>query len=147
MTQVVGMKELIKNIKSLEGFIEQKQLLQDSGRKALRPYVRRARSAAPVGETGNLKRSIGIKSAKRSGVVFAGPRRGKYKGYHAHMLEYGTKLRNTDSGANRGRIVTNGFLRRTYEPMKSTILQTYMRDLPRKLNKYLAKALRKEAKR
>jgi HK97 gp10 family phage protein len=50
--------------------------------------------------TGNLRKSIGIIKSKEAGLtkrITIGPRRhGPYKGYHAHLLEYGTVTRRAE---------------------------------------------------
>jgi len=74
---------------------------------AAQPLVERAKLLAPLGETMNLTKSIGtVKEpfgrSDSLGVVRAGARRGSFRGNHAHLLEYGTAVRRTKSGANRG---------------------------------------------
>ncbi len=50
------------------------------------------KQASPVGPTGNLKRSHGLKTKvyKESAVAVVGPRiTGKYRGYHGHLVHDG----------------------------------------------------------
>lgn len=58
------------------------------------PILKAARASVPVGETGNLKESLGRKTQlyKRSetAVAMVGPRiKGGHLGYHGHLVEYG----------------------------------------------------------
>jgi len=61
-------------------------------------------SGKPVSDTGNLRKSIGwrLKTYRRSGVIVLvlGPR--WPLGAHGHLIEFGTKLRTTQTGASRG---------------------------------------------
>jgi len=93
-----GAVELDRCLKGLPKVL-QNNLLQNAHVAAAKPLVDAAKANAPLGETGNLKRSIGVERISLStsdgtGVVQVGPRRkGGYKGYHAHLVEYGKKNR------------------------------------------------------
>lgn len=83
-----------------------KKIIEGTLRVSARPLVKRARDLAPVGPTGNLKKSIGIfvsrssdRKANLKAGLWVGPRiRGKNKGYHAHMIEFGTEERRPKNG-------------------------------------------------
>jgi Bacteriophage HK97-gp10, putative tail-component len=89
-----GVAELDRCLKGMPKVL-QNNLLQNAHVAAAKPLVVTAKSNAPVGETGNLRRSIGIERISRAssggiGVVQVGPRRGGgNKGYHGHLIEYG----------------------------------------------------------
>jgi hypothetical protein len=94
---VYGLKEIQQAIKNLPLALEH-STLQSGYSKAAKPLVDREKLLAPEGPTGNLVDSIGIvktnlKKANEVGEIKVGPRRGRYKGFHAHMVEYGTKKR------------------------------------------------------
>ncbi len=95
-----GVAELDRCLKGMPKVL-QNNLLQNAHIKAAEPLVYGLKALVPVGETGNLKRSIGVERVSTStsaqlGVVQVGPRRrGGYKGYHGHLIEYGK--------TNRGR--------------------------------------------
>lgn len=61
-------------------------------RKAAAPMVREAkRLSSNADVTGDTTKSIGIIANRKAGSITVGPRRGNgFKGYHAHLLEYGT---------------------------------------------------------
>lgn len=90
---LTGNKQLNDVFKQLPLEVTNKAL-QSVNEKAAIPLVDAAHLLAPVGKTGNLAESIGtvkpsIKAIDVVGQVQIGPRRGgKYKGYHAHLVEY-----------------------------------------------------------
>jgi len=94
-------------------------------RKALRegskPILAAARAAAPVGDTGNLKKSmspgrgIRIKTYRNSGVTLAVIGPSWPLGAHGHLIEFGTKLRETETGASRGVGPAIPFLRPAFD--------------------------------
>ena len=61
-------------------------------RKAAGPMVREAKALSSNADvTGDTTKSIGIIANRRRNSITIGPRRGNgFKGYHAHLLEYGT---------------------------------------------------------
>lgn len=87
----------------LEGFAELDQVLAGlpgrfgdqvvNGilRKAAKPYVDRAKALSSNADvTGDTTKSIGIIANRKTNSIIVGPRRGNgYKGYVAHILEYG----------------------------------------------------------
>lgn len=75
---------------------DQREVLLDAFEKATRPTVMAVKANAPVrsGGTGNLRKSIGLLVAKNEIAVIIAARRNKgYKGWHAHLVEFGTRQR------------------------------------------------------
>jgi len=77
-----------------------KKVLNSAYRKGATILIKDARSRLPVGESQNLKKSIGTETVKADNdeaAVRVGPRRKKKKpsmqGWHSHLVEYGTKSR------------------------------------------------------
>lgn len=95
--------------------------VQKANVRAAQPMVARIHYLSPVGLTGQLADSIGVvKSGKNNkgelGAVEVGPRRkGGFKGYVGHLVEFGTKVRRTDTGANRGAMPENPFIEQGFE--------------------------------
>ncbi len=118
---LIGARELQKAFKKLE-----KKAKRAIGRKGITagstPMMKRMKALAPVGETGNLKKSIGRKFKRYGGVDVAiiGPRikEGKFTGQHAFIVEFGTKERFTESGASRGVMPARPFMRPAFAQMK-----------------------------
>ncbi len=118
---LIGDRELQRAFKTLE-----KKAKRSIGRKGIAagstPMMKRMRALAPVGETGNLKKSIGRKFKRYGGVDVAiiGPRikTGKFTGQHAFIVEFGTKERFTEAGASRGVMPAHPFMRPAFAQMK-----------------------------
>lgn len=144
-----GIPEVASILKSLNGFRQQKQLLQYAGRKAAKPYVNAARSAVrDKQKTGNLYKSIGTKSARRSSVVIAGPRTGgRYKGFVGPLLEDGTDdrytKRQTWKGTTyRGSIRATKVFTRAWQSSKAESLRLLVHYVKEGWNKYSLRALK-----
>jgi HK97 gp10 family phage protein len=95
-----GVAEILQVIKEFPELLTD-SILAGVHFKAAKPLVSKEIVLAPKGPTGNLRDSIGAyKVSKRRqtalGQVNVGPRRGgKYKGYHGHLVEFGTGPRKT----------------------------------------------------
>lgn len=94
-----GVKEVDEKLRRLPLEFQHKIMLSVH-HQAAKPMVEEIKQNAPVGRTGNLKKSIGsvsLGTPKRTGeigAVIVGARmRSGYKGYHAHLVEFGTKPR------------------------------------------------------
>jgi len=86
------MLRLEKMFQKLE-YNDQRSVLISAFRKATRPTVDAVRSNAPR-KTGNLKRSIGILTARNEiAVILAARRNSGFKGWHGHLVEFGTRER------------------------------------------------------
>lgn len=91
----------IKELKKLDNKLAEKKVMQ-AERFALNPTKKRALQLIPDKE-GELKKALGFFSKKKARQVarnpefvnvILGPRiYGKYKGHHAHLIEYGTDFR------------------------------------------------------
>jgi HK97 gp10 family phage protein len=126
MISVTGVREIDKVLKELPKQMTH-AILGSAHVAAAKPLVEKAKLTAPEGPTGNLVDSIGavktsIKRADAIGQVFVGPRRkGRYKGYHGHMVEFGTKRRKTKKGANRGVMPAKPFMKPSFESTKNEV--------------------------
>ena len=109
--KITGMKELNQVMSGLKKF-NQHKIMGSVLYKASKPMMTAQKQIAAqktTRRTGNLDTSIGrmkvsMKKAAEIGTVRVGPRiGGRYKGYHGHLIEFGTKDRYTKKGAYRGR--------------------------------------------
>ncbi|MGY2133651.1 HK97-gp10 family putative phage morphogenesis protein [Hymenobacter sp. HD11105] len=92
--QFKGFKELGQVLDALPGRLGPQTVLGIL-KKGAKPMVEEARRLASNADvTGDLTRSIGAINGRGRGKgmqVYVGPRRGGgFKGYHGHLLEYGT---------------------------------------------------------
>lgn len=74
--------------------------------------------------TGNLYDAIGRirgKSQEFINVQVAPRAKRGYKGGHAHLVNFGTKVRSTRKGANRGAAKANNFAERAYNSTRAQV--------------------------
>jgi HK97 gp10 family phage protein len=123
---VTGVKEIDACLKAMPAALTHK-VLGTAHADAAKPLVQREKSLAPVGSTHNLVDSIGvvkssIARAGSLGEVRVGPRkRGRYKGFAAHLIEYGTRPRRTKKGANRGFLRPEPFAEPAFNQTKGVV--------------------------
>lgn len=148
---IQNVETVLRNINSLKGFREQKQLMHKAGRKALKDYVTTAQKNVPKSGKPSkrgklsLQRSIGVKTSRRSGTTVAGARRGgKFSGYGAHWFEKGTSERFTESSkASRGRVEATRPFGKAWQSTKQSVFTTYVNEIEKNLDNYINKALRR----
>jgi HK97 gp10 family phage protein len=89
--QFEGIEELGEVLAGLPGRFGD-QVVDKILRKAAQPMLRRAKELSSNADvTGDTTKSIGIIANRKNNSIKLGPRRGNgFKGYHAHLLEYGT---------------------------------------------------------
>lgn len=147
MISVTGVREIDKVLEELPKQMTH-VILGAAHVAAAKPLVERAKLSAPEGPTGNLVDSIGaVKiSAKRAGKVgevWVGPRRkGRYKGYHGHMVEFGTKRRKTKKGANRGVMPAKPFMKPSFEATKNEV----ERQIATQIGRVVVRTMRRHLK-
>lgn len=137
---LTGVKEIDAVLRGLPLQFSESILFQ-THKDAAFPLVSAAHMLAPVGETGNLAESIGtervgVKRGGEIGSVAVGPRRsGGFKGFHAHLIEFGKTNRdgtktaprpfmepafnNTKGEVERG--IASSLAKRTYNFIRRTI--------------------------
>jgi HK97 gp10 family phage protein len=121
--------------------------------KAAEPLITRMHRLAPVGLTGELADSIatlkGRKSNREQGIVESGPARGgRYKGYHAHLVEFGTKERRVKKrhpifGFDRGKMPKEPFVEPAWEQTKGEVLNRIEKIYSGDVSKYLNRTVPK----
>lgn len=118
------MKDVFSDIVKIE-----KETLREAAihiRKKMKEKVsKKGRSfpGMPPGvKTGNLKRGIKYQIRDRdSALVGLGP-----PAQHGHLLEFGTKVRKTKKGVNKGHILPRPFVRPTFEEESETVKKIMM---------------------
>ena len=142
MIQVQGIKEIndVLNAWPLE---LQHKALQAVHAEAAIPLVNMAHLLAPVGKgenaTGNLAASIGVEkpSVQRAGEVgqvIVGPRRKNgYKGFAAHLVEYGTKQRTRKNGGSTGVMPKHPFMKPAFDSTNTQLFNKVDEILSRKM--------------
>lgn len=121
---VDGLNKLLAQLpEKMEG-----RVLRNATNAAARVVAREARAHVPVAE-GDLKKSITARSVRtRKGekavaavVGFKKPHSGK-----AHLVEYGTGPRETSSGASRGAMPAQPFMRPAIVSAKDEVLTKFV---------------------
>jgi hypothetical protein len=103
--EMKGSKELVVKLNNLSTLTQHKvmgsiifkasKIMEDEQKKVLMTTTKTINPTTGIPNTGNLLKSIGrnrvpISKATDVGAVKIGPRTGRgYKGYHAHLLEFG----------------------------------------------------------
>ncbi|WP_010662544.1 hypothetical protein [Marinilabilia salmonicolor] len=95
---------------SKEGASIKRATMKDS----LKPIVKDAKNnlrSSGHNKTGNLLKSLGVIAKVRDNTAYAatGARKGPGKGNHFHLINSGTKVRTTATGANRGSVKGSKF--------------------------------------
>lgn len=140
-----GKKELDELLKQLPKEMSNHDALGKAHLQSAKILVEKEKLLAPEGPTGNLVDSIGavrtpFKKANRVGEVVVGPRRkGRFKGFAGHLVEYGTRKRKNKSGANRGIMPMKKFAKPAFEQTRNSVKDSIKGNL----SKIVVKALKR----
>ncbi len=123
-------------------------VLQAANAEAAKPLVDKAKALSPEGPTGRLIDSIGvvkqsIKKAGELGEVGVGPRRGRFGGSHAHLVERGTKVRRNEKGANRGYMPKHPFMEPAFKATYGVVLGRINDLISKKLVSFAKRTIKK----
>jgi hypothetical protein len=146
---VTGIPDVMAKLEQLSVSM-QKRLILAAGRAALKPVVADVRARVPV-KTGTLKKSIGVKKAKRSPagtiVLSVGARGGfsyvdedgkrQNPFFYSIPIEYGHVLKNPRSGAVVGYVAPVGMFRAAYEKNRIQVVEDFGAELSRRIDEEL----------
>ena len=139
------------------------RVLQAAHADAAKPLVTKAKLTAPEGPTGNLVDSIGVQRSRYNlvakgtaniGEVNVGPRRGRYKGYAGHLVEFGTKARVTKGKGKkrrgmkssfRGIMPKKPFMEPSFIATRSQVINNIAESIGKKLNAFMKRTIKKAA--
>ncbi len=125
--EVHGLKELQSQLKQVPEKIKRNELYRilrnvtgpvEDAMRAEVTKIERAAQAKGRETTGNLYDAIGRirgKSKEYLNLQVAPRVRGNYRGWHAHLVNFGTKVRQTKMGWNRGAARENNFAQRAFD--------------------------------
>ena len=124
--------DLLKALKQFPQNI-QKNVITGAIRAGCKPILNEAKANIPI-DSGNLKKSMGIikrKSRDKTKVRFSvTPRRGgKYDGFYAHMIEFGTS-----------KMTAQPFMRPAYENQDDQSINAAKEYLAKRIDKEVEKA-------
>lgn len=142
--QVIGTSQLKKRIEDLNDLLV-KKVMASAVRDAAKIVVRAARVNVPK-KTGKLRRSIGVRTLPRRGMlalkpgVDVGPRMKKgsplQQGWAGAMVESGTTVRQTKKGANRGSMQGVKYMYRAGLTSKKAVQNVMESALTKAINKF-----------
>jgi HK97 gp10 family phage protein len=138
---ITGFKEIDSVLKGLPNQL-QDRVLKNAHADAAKVLVRDAQNSAPV-KTGNLRKSIGverisIKKTNSVGLVRIGPRRkGGFKGFHGHLVEFGK----TNRDGTRSK--ANPFFEQSYNRTKAQLETQIKISVGKKLEQFMRRTIKK----
>lgn len=149
---IKGDKELERTFRDLQKYLTHK----DQGiinLDAAKPLIEKEKLLAPEGPNGNLVDSIGgvkvsQKKAVEIGEVHVGPRiRRPHRGFHGHLVEYGTKKRELKglgkypAGTSRGVMPAKPFVRPALAQTKDLVLSRVQNSTAKRIVARMKKEL------
>lgn len=149
MIEVQGLKEFEKMMKSLPMKMRRRKILQII-RSVAGPVEKAAKQEAAMIESnawvnhkrmnsGNLEASIGRIAGKSKDYVniMVAPRaKGRYQGFHAHLVQFGTASRANKKGSNRGVMPANNFMGRAFDKTLNNVRSDFERQIAKQVEKY-----------
>ncbi|HMR88483.1 MAG TPA: HK97 gp10 family phage protein [Saprospiraceae bacterium] len=130
MTVDQQINNIVANMGRISSYLDKSINAKTILKRASKVAVQRMKSKAPVGDTGNLERSVGFVSARKAkGKVLIGPRYGKGGGNHANLIEFGFIH---PSGK---RVEGQPFVLETYQETKDQILANLRAELKKEFDK------------
>jgi hypothetical protein len=150
---IKGYDEVYRTMQGLAHLLTHKEL-QDAHVAASKPLIEAEKLLAPEGPNGFLIDSIGAvrSSAGRAedlGEVGIGPRRGRYKGFAAHLVEYGTKARKLKGtgkykqGTKRGVMPAKPFAGPAWDKTQGIVKAKIAEQIGRRIFSFMKSTLKK----
>jgi hypothetical protein len=150
--KVTGAKEIDAVLKKMPKLLTHK-VLQTAHAAAGKHTVNAAKLLAPEGPTGRLIDSIGVVKASIGranslGEISLGPRRGRYKGFAAHLVEYGTRRRKLlgrgkyKRGTNRGIMPRRPFMEPAWNRTQGIVKGSINDEVGRVLYNFMRKTIK-----
>jgi len=141
-----GDEQVVRDLMALRGRVDRKELLKVLNRAALRVKEEIKRDA-PVGPTGNLKRSI-QKRTLRGEPPAVQVRSNFKKAPHTHLVVQGTRerfrrrvwiqalgIKVSSEGASTGRMTPNNFIARARQRVAYVARRMIMEDAKKLINR------------
>lgn len=126
-----------------------KRALQQAARNAMKPVLAAARSNAPKGETGNLRKAVKSKVLRRNRkglvgqVVSISDKWFQGDQFYGAFQEFGWKTgkrqsKNPEYEANRRQIPGKHFVEQAYKTQGETALRLFMSEVPKAIDRVIA---------
>lgn len=141
MSEVYGFDALEKTFSNF-AYKDKRNIIISAFRKATKPTVDQAKANAPVGATGNLRKSIGFVPIRGQAGAYVGARiKGGFRGYHGHLVEEGTveRFRKSKDNASTGKMRYSGFWRRAMISTEQQVMNTVADEWYKSIEKFIVK--------
>ncbi len=153
-TEVEGLDKLMAQLKKMPEKAKRTTLLKIM-RRVTGPVADAARAeVAQIQEkafsegrfpTGNLYDSIGniTGRSKEFPNIQIGPRaKGNYKGWHGHLVHYGTGQRTNKYGQNRGAVRANPYMERAFKKTFPSVKPNFEKEVAREVERIAKETLK-----
>lgn len=145
--EVQGLKEFENQLKRLDESMQRKQIMSLI-RRVAGPVEKAAKLEAAMIETralqagrittGNLEDSIGRirgKAKEYPNIQVAPRAKGRFKGFHAQLVQFGTSVRKTRTGANRGAAKPDPFMTRAFNKTLNSVRADFEKQIAKQVEK------------
>lgn len=145
--KITGVKELDDALSAMSAEMSDKTM-QSAAMGASKVLIDRAKALAPS-KGGGLRQAIGaikgsfnqVRSLVRQiGTIMVGPRRGRFKGYAAHLMEFGTKNRYSQSVRGKrtapsfkGKVSPHPFMEPAFNETHGQVIANYNQFLGKRI--------------
>ncbi len=145
MAQVKGMMVIDHpgNLKVLEDFFhdlaysDQRKIFTAGFKKAAKPLIAMAKMKVPE-KTGNLRKSIGSVMVQGDIAIIVGARTtGSNKGFHGHLVEFGTRQRTHKSGKSVGRMPGAYFFKESMDRTEGKVFDTIAEEFYDSIDRFI----------
>jgi len=148
MYEVQGLEQFEKIMKGLSDKMRRSQMYSLI-RNVTGPVEKAAKAEAAKIESdawskhkrinsGNLEESIGRirgKSKDYLNIQVAPRAKGRFKGFHAQLVQFGTVDRTNKKGQNRGRMDPNPFMQRAFDKTLNGVRGNFEKQIAKKIEK------------
>lgn len=143
--EMKGVKDAVEGLNKVSEFVKQKPVLDRAMKQALKPMLNQAKYDAPEGETGELAKSIGVRSAKiRNRKTTSGAVQFGVYAPHAWLVENGSGPRHRkDNGQFTGIMPPNFFFKIAQEQHKAHFNNELGKHIVEETEKAVKRYLRK----
>ena len=152
MIETHGFEALEKTFDNF-AYKDKRNIFTAAYRKATKPMVEQSKANAPLGRSGNLKRSMGMVPMKDQIGAWVGARvTGGYKGFHAHLVENGTVERfyTTKKGNKHftGKMNPNAgyarFFQKAFDATEKQAVDTITEEWYRAIDRFIVRNKKKD---
>jgi HK97 gp10 family phage protein len=124
-----GQVRILEDFFNSLSYTDQRKIFLAGFRRAAKPLIAAAKINVPK-RTGTLMRSIGsIEVPQEIAIIVGAKKAGRYKGWHGHLVENGTKerVRRKNKGST-GKMPATHFFENSYNATKEQVFDTIEKE-------------------